>query len=161
MAMPHTSVPSFEQLQALANKTSRWAKREASRQHDLVNFCVDSEDLTGMCAMASVQAFEWLRQNGVDNIQLAVSTRFLASSHAFLVVHGWRVDPTATQFGAPGPVVEQHTTKKVPWYYRNPKLFSTAEAFCEYLDSVNWDEKQHPRQRTMMEAPALACPVPC
>lgn len=159
--MSQSTAPSLRQLQALASKTARWAKREASRQHDMANFEVDSEDLTGMCAMASVQAFEWLARSGVANMQLAVSTRFLTSSHVFLLVDGWRVDPTATQFGADGPVVELHTTKNAPWYYKKPQVFSTIESFFDYLDSANWDHYQHPRRRTLIEDAPSINSAPC
>lgn len=165
----HTFHVSPERLAAFASKVQRWAKREASRQHDLVNFEVDPYDLTGMCAIAAAKAHYWLHRAGVGDVRIALSSRWI-EGHAYLIVGGYRVDPTAMQFGLANSLVQLHTQTKNPWYYKKPKLFDSVEAFSAYLDSISWSEKQHPRcieNRTLMgedgppKIPDYALREPC
>lgn len=133
-----------EQLVALAKKVSRWAKAEASRQQDMANFEVDARDLTGMCAIAAAKAHALLTQSGITGAKIALSFHW-TEGHAFVVVDGYCVDPTAMQFGLDKPLVFQLANRKNPWYYAKPKFFDNSDEFAKHLDHVKWSAKQHPR----------------
>lgn len=148
--MPNTHPPvvTQERLLALAHNVAQWAEREASRQQDLANFDVDPHDLTGMCAIAAAKTHHVLTRAGVRHAQLALTSRW-TECHAFVLVEGYRLDPTAMQFGSAGPLVEPHLRgprRRNPWYYAKPKTFDTIADFCVHLDSISWTATQHPRR---------------
>ena len=142
-------------LQRFARNVARWAMQEASRQQDLANFEVDAYDLTGMCAIAAVRAHALLVRAGFCDAKLALSARWM-ECHAFVVVAGCIVDPTAMQFKKDGPLVQGHPARKSPWYYKNAKLFADATAFCAHLDATEWCWGQHPRRSLQMCGRRLA-----
>lgn len=148
-------------LQRFARSVARWAMQEASRQQDLANFEVDAYDLTGMCAIAAVRAHALLVRAGFCDAKLALSARWM-ECHAFVVVAGCIVDPTAMQFKKDGPLVQEHPARKGPWYYKNAKLFSDATAFCAHLDATEWCWGQHPQRsltmcgRRVLQGPAVS-----
>ena len=158
MLDPDNSPIAQEHLVALAKKVARWARAEASRQHDMANFEVDASDLTGMCAIAAAKAHALLVLSGITRAKIALSFHW-TEGHAFVVVDGYCVDPTAMQFGMDKPLVSTLATKKTPWYYTKPKFFDNSDAFAEHLDNVNWSAAQHPRcvHNTLTDAP---CPPP-
>lgn len=132
-------------LQRFARNVASWATKEASRQQDMANFEVDAYDLTGMCAIAAVRAHAIFMRAGFHDAQLALASRWM-ECHAFVVVAGCIVDPTAMQFKKNAPLVQEYLARKGPWYYRNAKLFPNAETFCAHLDATEWCWGQHPRR---------------
>ena len=145
MFSPKPTPVSTVRLQRFASSVARWATAEASRQQDMANFEVDAYDLTGMCAIAAVRAHALLLRAGFLDAKLALSSRWM-ECHAFVVVAGRIVDPTAMQFKKDAPLVQEHLARKSPWYYRNAKLFPNAETFCAHLDATEWCWGQHPRR---------------
>ena len=132
------------ELERIVASVTLWAKHEAALQHTKNNFFVCSDELTGMCAVSAARLYIVLKKEGFKKVQIAMA---LANDegHAFVQYAGYILDPSAMQFGAPGPLVMALKHDEIPWYYDANHYFGSVHAFSEFLDDVRWSPVQHPK----------------
>lgn len=102
----------------------------------------DPNSLECLCAISAGLLFTAMKSD-YPEVRLAVRSSDI-EGHSFILYKGLRLDPTAMQFGAPGPLVEPHITRDAPSHYQRAKQFSCLQAFNEYLKKRGWPAEQRP-----------------
>ena len=102
----------------------------------------DPTSRQGLCAHAAAWLHLLLLQEGKTSSIATVQGNIIG--HCFVVCEGLRLDPTAMQFGAPGPLVEQNDQVNAPWYYLNPIMHDSVSALCTHLDILGAPSPQTP-----------------
>ena len=102
----------------------------------------DPNSLECLCAISAGLLFTAMKSD-YPEVRLAVRSSDI-EGHSFILYKGLRLDPTAMQFGAPGPLVEPHITRDAPSHYQRAKQFSCLQTFNEYLKKQKWPAEQRP-----------------
>lgn len=97
----------------------------------------------GLCAHAAAWLHLLLLKEGKTSSIATVQGHIIG--HCFVVCEGFRLDPTAMQFGALTPLVEPHEEDAdTPWYYCNPIMHESVSALCMHLDNLGAPSPQTP-----------------
>lgn len=134
----------LKHLQRLCRKVSSQTRKmipKLKKRHG-PDAWYDPYSLECLCAISAGLLYTAMKHDYPD-VRLAVCTSDL-EGHSFVVYKGLRLDPTAMQFGAPGPLVEPHITRGAPSHYQRAKQFSCLEAFNAHLKKRGWPAEQRP-----------------
>ena len=123
-----------KKILTIATETRSWAEKHV--------YCF-SDDLEGLCAIASVELFRRLKQQKIEaKIHLASHDEFL---HCYVTVNDYVVDLTATQFGhSDKVVVKPHNSHMTifNWYWRPIKTFDCEKKLIRYQRKIGWSYDQ-------------------
>lgn len=101
------------------------------------------ETLWGWCAICSGELWKRLQKEGIQSdIVVQESDN---SCHVFLIVDGWVVDPTATQFGLRGHngvTIIHEKESEVFDFYEPAQVFGTVEELVKYQMRTKWPKSQ-------------------
>ena len=134
----------IKQLQRLCRQVSNKTRKLIPKLKEIhgPTAWYDPSSLECLCAISAGLLYTAMKHDYPD-VRLAVCTSDL-EGHSFVVYKGLRLDPTAMQFGAPGPLVEPHITRGAPSHYLRAKQFSCLEAFNAHLKKRGWLAEQRP-----------------
>lgn len=120
-------------IRKVAIEVRAWAERQQELNLDF------SDDLCGMCAIASAELFLALRRAGIS------SRIALAWGHCFVISHGYIVDVTATQFRGGKRIEIQKMAKNEndrPWYWRHFTTFRSVKKLTRHQITQGWPDYQ-------------------
>lgn len=134
----------IKQLQRLCRQASNKTRKLIPKLKEMhgPTAWYDPNSLECLCAISAGLLFTAMKSD-YPEVRLAVRSSDI-EGHSFILYKGLRLDPTAMQFGAPGPLVEPHITRDAPSHYQRAKQFSCLQAFNEYLKKQKWPAEQRP-----------------
>lgn len=121
------------EIRTIARRVRRWAERVAASNNDY------GADLAGMCAVASRQLLTELLSAGY---QAKVAYQW---NHCFVLVEGYIVDITATQFNQPKVIVrclDRAKKRGLPQYWRHTNTYKTSYGLNRRLIKDHWPKHQ-------------------
>jgi hypothetical protein len=127
----------------IARQVRAWAERTAKKE----GF---PEDLMGLCARSSAQLFTLYKQAG----ELPLIAYSVRHSHFFVLVEGYIVDVTATQFPATRKIVVfiallKDAEKLTQYDY--DRIIVNPEKLIAYQRATKWHQKQTAKLSQLME----------
>ena len=126
------------QLRNIAWQVRRWAENEYTGSDGCGWY---DNDLCGLCAVASGEIWKRLKAVGAD--PLIVYCDMDWSGHCYVLVEGYVIDVTATQFfrKMPRVVVRKHTRAKQEWWDIS-QTFKNIRSFRDWQKRSHWPENQ-------------------
>lgn len=115
-------------IRNIARRIRRWAVLQAAKH----NF---PDDLQGLCAIAARRLFLEFKNEGYSP-KIAYQ-----KNHCFVLVDGYLVDVTATQFAHAEVVVRRFTNVK-GWYWEVQRTYTTVRGFNSRLRKDRWPHEQ-------------------
>lgn len=102
------------------------------------------KDLCGMCAIASARLFNALADKGI-NSTIILNTESPYGCHVYLIVDGYVVDVTATQFPDhpydPVVIIDRAEAEEYGWW-QGGKEIDCPKALLETQTANNWPSNQ-------------------
>ena len=124
-------------IRSIAREVREWAEHRDQLEPFPTN------DLGGMCAIASGRLWRKLTQSGIHaTIHLAETIGY---AHCYVVVDDYVLDVTATQFAEfrREPIVYIHTKEAEAFdYYNTTKVFNSSKQLREYQKKMRWPVDQ-------------------
>jgi hypothetical protein len=120
---------------AIARAVREWAEERAAQFGD------SDPQLSCYCAIASAKMSLMLNEAGIKHrIGYAYAP---IGGHMFILIDGWIVDVTATQFGEDEKILVRHThATRLPWYHRVKQTFMSAQTMLRWQERNRWPEEQ-------------------
>ena len=113
-----------------------WAEERASRLDDS-----DPDDLSCYCAIASVKLSMLLTAAAIKH-RIAMADD-LCGSHVFVLVDGWIVDVTATQFGVDDKIFVKHErAPDLRWFHKITRTFGDVHSLVLWQLKKGWPKDQ-------------------
>ena len=138
---------SYEDIKKIAQHTRAWAMRNRcwSKNGRVVDdngvYSYFPKDLCGMCGIAAARLFTNLQDAGYQP-QLAMRNSSY-DGHCFVIVDGFIVDVTATQFGLkPVEIVPLLPKPKRPIFWRETSLFDSVQQLVVRQKRSGWPDDQ-------------------
>jgi len=121
-------------LYRIGKKARAWAERTAKKEHF-------GSELSGLCARSAVQLYTLLSQNSIE----ATIVYNRAHFHFFVLVEGYVIDVTATQFlntyDKPVLVLPTEETSQYPQYTID-LVFPAPQKVAFYQKRTHWPTNQ-------------------